>query len=321
MTPIRSVVLAAALAFAATLPVHAQTLATVQAQVDARAPTALAAAEAFAKANAGNAQAWIVLTRARLQAGKAEAAIAAAEKATKLAPKDAQAFRWLGSAYGQRIGQVGMFSKLSMAPKLRAAFERAVQLDGDLMEARYALVEFYLQAPGAIGGGIDKARAQATEMGRRDPAQGQIANARIALHEERKADAFKHYAAALAAKPADARVRLAVAAGYQHLERWDEAFRLLHAWTAEDPASGPAWYQLGRAAAVSGKSLDAGVAALEKYLTLPHAGDDPENKHALYRLGQIHAQAGRKAQARVVLDRALALDPAYADAKAERAKL
>jgi tetratricopeptide (TPR) repeat protein len=321
MIPYRSFLLAAVLALSASAAAHAQSVAAVNAKIDARAPTALAAAEALAKAEAADAQAWIALARARMQAGKAELAIAAAEKATKLAPKDAQAFRWLGSAYGMRIGQVGMFSKLTLAPKLRAAFERAVQLDGGLHEARYALIEFYLQAPGAIGGGIDKAKAQANEMGKRDAAQGQIGHARIALHEERPADALKHYAAALAAKPSDTKVRLAVAAGYQHLERWDDAFRLLRAWTAEDPAAAAAWYQLGRAAALSGKSLDEGAAALEKYLALPHGRDDPEAKHALYRLGQVHAKAGRKAQARQALDRALALDPKFEDAKAERAKL
>jgi tetratricopeptide (TPR) repeat protein len=286
----------------------------------ARAET-LAAAEAFAKANAGSAPAWIALTRARLVAGQAEAAIAAAEKATKLAPGDAKAFQWLGNAYGMRIGQVGMFGKMSMAPKLRDAFERAVQLDGDLLEARFALIDFYMMAPGALGGGVDKARAQAAQIGKRDVAQGRLAQAGIALHEDRPADAAGHYAAALAARPADPKVRLAVAAGYQRLERWDDAFGLLRAWTAEPAAPAGAWYQLGRCAAVSGRSLDEGAAALEKFLTLPRGPDDPEPKHALYRLGQVHARAGRKPQARAALDRALALDPRFEDAKAERAKL
>jgi tetratricopeptide (TPR) repeat protein len=316
---LRPVLLAFALAIA--LPAHAESLAVVQAQVDARAPGALAAAEAFAKANARSAPAWIVLARARLQAGQAEAAVAAADKATQLAPTDAQAFRWLGNAYGQRIGQVGMFGKLSMAPKLRDAFERAVALDGDLLEARFALVEFYMMAPGAIGGGVDKARAQAAQIGKRDAAQGELAQASIALHEEHPDEAARHYAAALAAKPDDRKVRLAVAVGYQQMERWDDAFRVLRAWTAEPSAPAIAWYQFGRAAALSGRSLDEGAAALEKFLSMPRVADDPEPKNALYRLGQIQARAGRKPQARAAFDRALAIDPKYTDARTERAKL
>lgn len=309
------------LAFAGAGIASAETLVGIQAKVDARAPGALAAAEAFAKANANSAPAWIALTRARLMAGQAEPAIAAAEKATRLAPGNAMAFHWLGNAYGMRIGQVGMFGKLAMAPKLRDAFERAVQLDGDLLEARFALVDFYMMAPGAIGGGVEKAQAQATQIGKRDAAQGELAQASIALHEDRMDDAARHYAAAFAARPADRKVRMAVAVGYQQMERWDDAFRVLRAWTAEPGAPAIAWYQFGRAAALSGRSLDEGAAALEKFLAMPHAADDPEAKNALYRLGQIHARAGRKPQARAAFDRALALDPKYADVKAARAKL
>ena len=321
MPRLATFMLALGLAIAMAGPASAQTLASVTAQVDVRVPGSLAAAEAFAKANPKNAAAWSLLARARIHAGQADKAIDAAERATKLAPNDAQAFRWLGTSYGARIGQVGMFGKMSIAPKLRDAFERAVQLDGDLLEARNALIEFYAQAPGALGGGIDKAKAQAVQIGKRDAAQGQLAHARIALFEKRQADALKHFAAALAAKPADPKVRMAVAAGYQQLERWDDAFRLLRAWTGEATAPGMAWYQLGRAAAVSGQALDEGAAALEKFLAMPRERDDPEPKNALYRLGQIHARAGRKPQAKVAFDRALALDPKYEDAKAERAKL
>jgi len=321
MTSLRSLVFALSLTTAFAAPVRAETLAGINAQLEARAPGALVAAEAFAKANAGNAEAWIALTRARLQAGKAEQALAAAEKATKLAPDSAQSFYWLGNAYGARIGEVGMLSKMGMAPKLRDAFERTVKLDPDQLQARSALIEFYLQAPGMIGGGIDKARAQATEIFKRDKAQGFMAQGRIAVHEKNSAQALKFYEAALATKPGDAGVRLAVAIAYQQLERWADAFKHLRAWTAEDPKAGAAWYQTGRASALSGLFLDEGIAGLQRYMTLPHGKNEPQQQHALYRLGQIHAKAGRKDKARIALQAALKLDPKYADAKAELAKL
>src|SRR5687768_5460007 len=56
--PFRSSLLAAALALVVVAPARANTVASVQALIDARAPTALAAAEALAKADARNAQAW-----------------------------------------------------------------------------------------------------------------------------------------------------------------------------------------------------------------------------------------------------------------------
>jgi tetratricopeptide (TPR) repeat protein len=319
--PRLSAILFAASLLAFALPAGATVPAALQARIEARDPAALPAAEAHAKANARSAAAWIALAQARLQARRAEPAIEAAKKATALAPKNAQAFRWLGNAYGMRIGEVGMLGKMAVAPKLRDAFETAVRLDPTLDEVRYSLIEFYLQAPGALGGGIDKARAQAAEIGKRDVARGHLARGRIALHEEDAAAAQKAYAAALAARPRDPKVRLPVALAYQQLERWDDAFALLRAWIAEEPAAATPRYQLGRAAALSGRHADEALAALQAFLAMKRAPDEPEPKHAYWRMGQIHARAGREAEARAAWTAALKLDPKFTEAKDELAKL
>ncbi len=70
-----------------------------------------------------------------------------------------------------------MMSKMSMAPKLRDAFEKTVQLDPNNLDARESLLQFYLQAPSVVGGGKDKAQAQAREIAKRDPARGHLAQA------------------------------------------------------------------------------------------------------------------------------------------------
>ena len=63
---------AASLAIARTVP-------EVQAMVEAKASGALAAAEALTKDSPNDANAWVLLTRARLQAKQAEKAIAAGD--------------------------------------------------------------------------------------------------------------------------------------------------------------------------------------------------------------------------------------------------
>jgi tetratricopeptide (TPR) repeat protein len=296
------------LARAQTAPAHAHA-------APSAATATLASAEAFSKAHPRNADGWVALARARLMAGKAEPAIAAAQKATQLAPGNAQAFFMLGNAYGMRIGQVGMLSKMSIAPKLRDAFERTVQLDPGQLEARGDLISYYLQAPSMLGGGIEKARAQAVEIGKRDAAQGLLARAGIARFEHKADLALSLYRNALAAKPHDRDTRLAVIMGYEQMERWADAFGLLHAWTVEDPSTGAAWYQTGRASALSGLHADEGIAALQRYLAMPHAADDVDNKHALYRMGQIQPRAGRTADARASWQQALKLDPDFTEAR------
>src|SRR5205085_11543518 len=51
--------------------------------------------------------------------------------------------------------------------------------DPNLIDARFSLIEFYLQAPGIMGGSETKAIEQANEIKRRDPLAGHRAMARI----------------------------------------------------------------------------------------------------------------------------------------------
>ena len=293
----------------------------IKAQLDADDKRALPNAEAWVKANPKNADAWVLLTRARLQADKNEAAIDSAEKAVALAPNNAQAQFWLGNSYGSHIGEVGMLSKMSMAPKLRDAFEQTVKLDPNNLDARESLLQFYLQAPSIAGGGKDKALAQANEIGKRDAARGYRAKAQIQLADKDAAGALKSYEAAYAAKPSDKNTRMALGVAYQQAGRWNDAFRHFRAWAAQDANAGLAWYQIGRTSVLSGLQLNEGIAALQKYLLMPHAGDEPPNKNAYHRLGQLYAKAGKRAEAKAAFQAALKLDPNFKDVKDELAKL
>ena len=297
------------------------TPADVKLLVESRDKKALVSAEALAKADPKNAEAWILLTRARLQANLAEAAVESAEKAVKFAPNNSQSHFWLGNAYGSRVGQVGMFSQMSMAPKIRDAFEKTVALDPNNLDAREGLFQFYLQAPSVVGGGKDKANAQVGEIAKRDVARGHLARAQIFMSEKNTAAALKSYEAAYAAKPSDKNIRLALGIGYQMAERWNDAFKHFRTWATQDEKAGSAWYQIGRTSALSGLQLDEGIAALQKYLGMPHAANEPQNKNVYHRLGQLYAKAGKKTEAKAALQAALKLDPKFADAKAELAKL
>ncbi|MEO6173052.1 MAG: tetratricopeptide repeat protein, partial [Arenimonas sp.] len=93
------------------------------------------------------------------------------------------------------------------------------------------------------------------------------------------------------------------------------------AWVAQDDKAAAAWYQIGRTSAVSGLQLQEGIDALQKYLGLPHASNDPPSKNAYHRLGQIYAKLGKKVEAKAALQAALKLDPKFEDAKTELGKL
>lgn len=263
-----------------------------------------------------SAEVHVLHARLLLQQRRPEDAIEAAERAVELGPTHALAHYWLGNALGQRIGQVGMLRQAAMAPKLRDAFERALELDPAIHEARLNLMEFYLQAPAIAGGSLDKARAHAIELARRDPPRGHFAAGRLAQHAGDLAAAAKAYGAAWRARPDSTNFRMAAGTAWQATGQWDEAFALYRDWTREDPAAGGAQYQLGRTAALSGRFLPEGEQALRRYLALPLLPGQPPHHHAWYRLGQVQAHAGDKAAARVSFQNALKGDPGNDDFKA-----
>lgn len=289
--------------------------------LDSGSRSSLLSAIALTKAEPKNGEAWVLLARANILANKPEAAIEAAETAIVVAPNNSQGYFWLGVAYGSRINQVGMFSKMVMVTKLRDAYEKTVKLDPSNLDAREALIQFYLQAPSAIGGGKDKASVQVAEIAKRDAARGHLARAHVLMSEKNTSAALKAYEAAYVAKPTDNYIRFALGIAYQEVGHWNDAFKHFRAWVAQDEKFGQAWYQIGRTSALSGQSSEEGIAALKKYIGMPHAANESQNQHAYLRLGQIYAKLGKKTEAKAAFQAALKLDPKFADAKKELAKL
>lgn len=310
-----------ALLFLAATSASAATVAEAEALLKARDPRAAGAVAPLLAAKPRDPAVRVLQTRVLLQQRKAKDALEFAEETVEMAPDYAPAHYWLGNAFGARIGQVGMLSQASMAPKIRASFQRALDIDPNLHAARIGLVEFYLQAPGIVGGSVDEARRQADELKRRDPPYGHYARARVLAKEGKEAQARQAYLAAHAARPEQAEFRMAADLAHQQSGDWERSFAIFEAWTREDPKAAGAWYQIGRAAALSGQRLEIGADALRRYLSLPAAVGDPEPKHAWYRLGQVLVHAGDKAGARAAFQQALKADPKFAEPKAELAKL
>ncbi len=85
------------------------------------------------------------------------------ERAVNLEPQNASYHLWLGREYGRKAGDSNPLSAAGMARKAKNEFERAVQLDPANVQARVDLSEYYIEAPAIMGGGLDKARAQAAK--------------------------------------------------------------------------------------------------------------------------------------------------------------
>jgi len=106
------------------------------------------------------------------------------ERAVAAEPASAEHYLWLGRAYGRRAETSSFLTAPALASKARQNFERAVQLDPKNSGALSDLFEYYLQAPGFLGGGHDRAASLIEKIAALDPAERHFAQARLA--EEKK---------------------------------------------------------------------------------------------------------------------------------------
>jgi tetratricopeptide (TPR) repeat protein len=250
-------------------------------------PEAQAAFTKVAVAEPKNAVAASYLGLFALMRNDPEQAVQWLEKATQLAPANSYYCRLLGDAYGLSAQKAGVFSKFGFAKKCLACYDKAVELDPNNLDARASRVEYYRQAPGIVGGGMDKAYAEAAEIRRRDPMRGATVLGNLYVAE-------KKYA---------------------------EAFALLDELIAKNPANKALLYQVGRLAALSGQQLERGEAALKEYFQYTPAPDEAPLYNAHWRLGTLYERKGDKAAARAEYQTALQLRPDYTAAQNALKKL
>jgi len=178
---------------------------------------------------APTAESYNFLCRAHFELGAWDAGIPACEKAAELAPANGLYHLWLGRIYGEKADHVSFFRAAGLAKKVHAEFERAVEFAPNSWEARTDLAEFYLEAPGLVGGSEDKARAQAEQIAQLNPAMSHWVKGRLAEKNKDAPGAEQEYRAAIDVSHGGARAWLNLAGFYSHTSRFDDMDHALRA--------------------------------------------------------------------------------------------
>jgi tetratricopeptide (TPR) repeat protein len=190
--------------------------------------------------DAPTADSYNLFCRAQFELGAWDAGIPSCEKATQLAPNDGLYHLWLGRIYGEKADHTSFFRAAGLAKKVHNEFERAVEFAPDSWEARTDLAEFYVEAPAIVGGGEDKARAEAEQIAPLNPAMAHWVRGRIAEKNKDIATAEQEYRAAIDVSHGGARAWLNLAGFYSHNGRFDDmerALRTLESSPLDHPAA------------------------------------------------------------------------------------
>jgi cytochrome c-type biogenesis protein CcmH/NrfG len=169
-----------------------------------------------------DAEAYNLLCRAYFTLSEWDKGTSACEKAVALDPENAEYHLWLGRIYGEKADHAGFWSAAGLAKKVRTEFENAVRLNPNSAEARTDLAEFYLEAPGIVGGGRDKAEAQAQKLASMDPVKAGWVKGRLAEKKKDSVSAEREYRAAIDASHGAALAWLNLALFYRHSARLDQ---------------------------------------------------------------------------------------------------
>ena len=237
-----------------------------------------------------------LLCRAYLAIDDLNRAESSCKKAVALEPGNSRYHRWMGHVYGAKADRANFLSAAGLAGKTRQEFERAVQLDPNDVETRCDLAEFYFEAPGIVGGGQDKARAQAKILAVSGPSRQHWIYAHIAERNGDPVTAEREYRLMIESSNGDSEAWLSLALFYRHQKRYEDMEQTLIR-TSQAPTSKPdvlvdAAQNLYR----TNRNTPLAIELLKRYLASGPVEEAPAFK-AHYLLGMLLERQGDKGAA------------------------
>jgi tetratricopeptide (TPR) repeat protein len=222
----------------------------------------------------------------------------------------------LGRIYGEKADRAGFLNAMGLAKKVRSEFERAVEFSPSSWEARTDLAEFYLEAPGIVGGGKDKARAQAELLAPLNPSMAHWVRGRIAERNKDNAAAEQEYRAAITASKGGARAWLNLAGFYRHADRIDEMDQALHSMESS-PLDHPGAFVDGAGMLLrTGRDYPLGVRLLRRYVDSSNTVEEAPAFKAHCLLGELLEKQGDRTGAAEQYRAALAMAHSFGRARA-----
>jgi len=222
------------------------------------------------------------------------------DQAVKLDGQNSDDHMWLARVLGEKARRASFFSAYKLAKRLRSEFEEATRLNPRNADALADLGEYYCEAPGVVGGGIDKAEGVASQLDKIDPIRAHQLRGRIAEQRKDYGTAEREYKQTLTATSHPAFEWMTLANFYSRRGRWTDMESAIHSGESaveRDKRTSLALY-IG-ASLLRSTNRDPARAAkmLEEYLASSAKSEDAPAFVAHTWLAQLKAQLGDPAAA------------------------
>ncbi len=307
--------------------------------------------------NPHDAKATYLLAQVRQAYGDIEGALTLAEKASALDARNGEYRSLVAELYGMKAERASVFSQFGLARRFKKEAEAAIAVDPKQVDARWALMEFHMQAPGIVGGDKKTAYALAKEIATLDPVRGYLAQVRLARFEKKSDSPEPFYLKALEAGPRHFGIRMTLvnfylsppqqnyelvekyareavqlepgrtggyggqAVVYARQKRWKELDTVLAQAEKNVPDSLTPFFSAGNILLADGSDLPRAEKYFRKYLTIDPEPGTPTHADAHWRLALVLEKMGRKPEAVQELETALRLNPKHEGAKKDLKRL
>ena len=224
------------------------------------------------------------------------------EQAVEINPTNADYQYGLGAAYGIKAKNAGVIKQAFLAPKVKGAFEKAVSLNPKLVDAHVGLAQYYWQAPGIMGGDMEKAYKEADIVIQLDEMKGRPLKANILIAEKKSAEASQEIKTLTLHRTEDWRAWRTAGLFFWRNQMTDDAIGSFGKYVALRPDTADS-HQFLALAYYQKKDADKAIANAKKALGL-----DRENINALNVLAQAYELNGQKKEALENYERLQAMD-------------
>lgn len=248
----------------------------------------------------GAAEAQNLICRVRFTLGQWDAAVGACERAVQLDPNSSIDHMWLGRALGEKASRASFLTAYTLGKRVRSEFERAVQLDPRNAGALSDLGQFYKDAPGIVGGGLDKAEAVAARLDKVNAAKAYELRANIAMARKDYESAEQDLKESIAVSRQPAEQWTVLASFYRRRQRWsdlDAAIQNCVNAAAREAHPGVALYDGAGVLIEARRNPELAAKMLEDYLAGSSLSEEGPAFVAHVRLGRLKQQLGDAAGA------------------------
>ncbi|EDM44185.1 TPR repeat protein [unidentified eubacterium SCB49] len=224
-----------------------------------------------------------------------------------------------GGALGMKALSISKIRAATYIGDIKEHFEAAASLDSQHIEARWALVEFYIQLPGIIGGSEAKSIKYANQLLEISPVDGYLANGYIAEYSDRPDDAEAFYKKAIAVGGSPHTYEKLS----EHYEKNNEPAKAIETAkkSLEIHKRNSLNYQIGKVAAQYNLDAALGIKCLQAYIKNHSVRDGVPKDWAYLRLAQIYKNLGNKQEAIEWIDKALVSRSDFKEAITEKEEI